>query len=140
MAQHYEAAGVNLEAGYEVVSRIKSHVKSTNRFGSMGNIGSFGGMFDLSALNIKDGFSFRPSDTPARNKNFDDVVSYNGCDQRPMFLNSADPRAFLDKWVYQYLKYPEAALMEGIQGRVMVDFIIGKDGKVGFVLVRKDKK
>ena len=24
MAQHYEAAGVNLEAGYEVVSRIKS--------------------------------------------------------------------------------------------------------------------
>ena len=33
MAQHYEAAGVNLEAGYEVVSRIKSHVKSTNRFG-----------------------------------------------------------------------------------------------------------
>ena len=54
MAQHYEAAGVNLEAGYEVVSRIKSHVKSTNRFGSMGNIGSFGGMFDLSALNIKE--------------------------------------------------------------------------------------
>lgn len=53
MAQHYEAAGVNLEAGYEVVSRIKSHVRSTERRGSMGNIGSFGGMFDLSALNIK---------------------------------------------------------------------------------------
>ncbi len=54
MAQHYEAAGVNLEAGYEVVSRIKSHVKSTMRFGSMGNIGSFGGMFDLSALQVKE--------------------------------------------------------------------------------------
>ena len=54
MAQHYEAAGVNLEAGYEVVSRIKSHVKSTMRFGSMGNIGSFGGMFDLSALHVKE--------------------------------------------------------------------------------------
>ena len=54
-----------------------------------------------------------------------------------MFLNSADPRAFLDKWVYQYLKYPEAALMEGIQGRVMVDFIIGKDGKVSDVRVVK---
>ena len=54
MAQHYEAAGVNLEAGYEVVSRIKSHVKSTMRKGSMGGIGSFGGMFDLSALNIKE--------------------------------------------------------------------------------------
>ncbi len=54
MAQHYEAAGVNLEAGYEVVSRIKSHVRSTQRLGSMGSIGSFGGMFDLSKLNIKE--------------------------------------------------------------------------------------
>lgn len=41
---------MNLEAGYEVVSRIKKHVSSTQRHGSMGNIGSFGGMFDLGAL------------------------------------------------------------------------------------------
>lgn len=54
MAQHYEAAGVNLEAGYEVVSRIKSHVKSTHRAGSMGSIGAFGGMFDLSSLGVKE--------------------------------------------------------------------------------------
>lgn len=54
MAVSYEKAGVNLEAGYEVVSRIKQHVKSTERKGSMGGIGSFGGMFDLSALNVKE--------------------------------------------------------------------------------------
>ena len=30
MAKSYEASGVNLEAGYEVVSRIKKHVKSTD--------------------------------------------------------------------------------------------------------------
>ncbi len=54
MAKSYENAGVNLEAGYEVVSRIKKHVKSTNRLGVMGGIGSFGGMFDLSALNLKE--------------------------------------------------------------------------------------
>ena len=54
MAKSYEAAGVNLEAGYEVVRRIKSHVASTKRVGSMGNIGAFGGMFDLAALNIKE--------------------------------------------------------------------------------------
>ncbi len=41
---------MNLEAGYEVVSRIKKHVSSTVRRGSMGNIGSFGGMFDLGEL------------------------------------------------------------------------------------------
>lgn len=50
MAKSYEASGVNLEAGYEVVSRIKKHVKSTNIAGCMGNIGSFGGMFDLGSL------------------------------------------------------------------------------------------
>ncbi|MDE7508639.1 MAG: phosphoribosylformylglycinamidine cyclo-ligase [Muribaculaceae bacterium] len=50
MAKSYEESGVNLEAGYEVVSRIKKHVKSTERLGSMGNIGSFGGMFDLGSL------------------------------------------------------------------------------------------
>ena len=54
MAKSYENAGVNLEAGYEVVSRIKKHVASTTRPGSMGGIGSFGGMFDLASLGIKE--------------------------------------------------------------------------------------
>ena len=54
MAQSYEKAGVNLEAGYEVVRRIKKHVASTARPGVMGNIGAFGGMFDLSALGVKE--------------------------------------------------------------------------------------
>ena len=54
MAKSYEAAGVNLEAGYEVVRRIKKHVKSTERLGVMGNIGAFGGMFDLSALKVEE--------------------------------------------------------------------------------------
>ena len=54
MAKSYENAGVNLEAGYEVVRRIKSHVKSTSRPGVMGNIGAFGGMFDLASLGYKE--------------------------------------------------------------------------------------
>lgn len=37
-----------------MVSRLKQHVKSTHRPGVMGNIGSFGGMFDLSVLNLKE--------------------------------------------------------------------------------------
>ena len=54
MAKSYEEAGVKLEAGYEVVRRIKSHVASTARTGSMGNIGSFGGMFDLASLGLRE--------------------------------------------------------------------------------------
>ena len=54
MAKSYESAGVSLEAGYEGVRRIKKHVAATNRKGSMGNIGSFGGMFDLASLGYKE--------------------------------------------------------------------------------------
>ncbi|MCM1369026.1 MAG: phosphoribosylformylglycinamidine cyclo-ligase [Candidatus Amulumruptor caecigallinarius] len=53
MAKSYEASGVNLEAGYESVARIKKHVASTIRKGCMGGIGAFGGMFDLGSLGYK---------------------------------------------------------------------------------------
>ena len=54
MSKEYESAGVSLEAGYESVRRIKKHIASTNRPGVMGNIGSFGGMFDLASLGYKE--------------------------------------------------------------------------------------
>ena len=54
MAKSYEEAGVCLEAGYESVRLIKKHIARTNRPGMMGNIGSFGGMFDLASLNYKE--------------------------------------------------------------------------------------
>ncbi|MBQ1282845.1 MAG: phosphoribosylformylglycinamidine cyclo-ligase [Bifidobacteriaceae bacterium] len=50
MPAAYENAGVSVEAGYEVVRRIKSHVARTARKGA-GGIGGFGGTFDLSCLN-----------------------------------------------------------------------------------------
>ena len=93
--------------------------------------------FTVALANVISKIAFRPSDVLARGKSYDDVVAYNDCDQRPMFLNSKDPRQFLEKWVYQYLKYPEKAVIDGIQGRVMVDFIIEKDGKVTDVRVVK---
>jgi len=43
-----------LEAGYESVRLIKKHIARTNRPGMMGNIGSFGGMFDLASLGYKE--------------------------------------------------------------------------------------
>ncbi|MBC2103203.1 phosphoribosylformylglycinamidine cyclo-ligase [Listeria marthii] len=50
----YSKAGVDVEAGYQVVERIKKHVARTERMGAMGALGSFGGMFDLSSLNLKE--------------------------------------------------------------------------------------
>lgn len=54
MDQAYKEAGVDIEAGYEVVSRIKKHVKKTNKLGVMGTLGGFGGCFDLSAYQLKE--------------------------------------------------------------------------------------
>lgn len=93
--------------------------------------------FTMALANLGSRMAFRPSDAPDRGKGFDDVVSYHDCDIRPIFFNSQDPRQFLEKWVYQYLKYPEKALLEGTQGRVLVDFIVEKDGKVTNVRVVK---
>lgn len=54
MANAYKQAGVNIEAGYEAVERIKKHVERTARAGIIGGLGGFGGMFDLSSLNYKE--------------------------------------------------------------------------------------
>ena len=78
--------------------------------------------------------SFRPvpkQEVPAG------MVSWNDCDVKPVFLNSSDPSAFLEKWVYPYLKYPKYAQENGIQGRVMVDFVIDEKGNVSGVKVSR---
>lgn len=54
MANAYKQAGVDIEAGYEAVNRMKKHVQKTMRPGVMGGLGGFGGMFDLSSLGLKE--------------------------------------------------------------------------------------
>lgn len=54
MSDQYRQAGVDLEAGYESVRRIQSHVACTKVKGAMDSIGAFGGMFDLSTLGMKE--------------------------------------------------------------------------------------
>ncbi|MFU8736497.1 phosphoribosylformylglycinamidine cyclo-ligase [Streptococcus suis] len=50
----YAQSGVDVEAGYEVVERIKKHVARTERLGVMGALGGFGGMFNLTKLDVKE--------------------------------------------------------------------------------------
>ena len=54
MPKAYENAGVSVEAGYEVVKRIASHVARTKRPGVVGGIGGFGGLFDLASLGYRE--------------------------------------------------------------------------------------
>lgn len=50
----YADAGVDIDAGNDVVDRIKPLVKSTARPGSNPDLGGFGGLFDLKAAGFKD--------------------------------------------------------------------------------------
>jgi TonB family protein len=64
------------------------------------------------------------------------VYAYTDVDTPPTFLKS-DLRSFMDRWVYKYLKYPLEAIKQGIMGRVMVSFVIEKDGEVTHVNVTR---
>jgi phosphoribosylformylglycinamidine cyclo-ligase len=54
MSDAYRAAGVDIDAGEEAVQRIIPHVRSTYRPGVMGDIGGFGGLFDLAKTGYTD--------------------------------------------------------------------------------------
>ncbi|MBE6240161.1 MAG: TonB family protein [Bacteroidales bacterium] len=93
--------------------------------------------FTLALANLPDAPLFHPDRLPGKQPAAEGVVSYYDCDVKPAFLNSTDPRKFLEQWVYQYLKYPAEAVRDGVQGRVMVEFVVNKDGKVSDVKVVK---
>ena len=85
--------------------------------------------FTLSLANLDQNPSFRNVIRVEKSQK-EDTVPYFECDFKPMFQNSPDIGQFMKLWVYQYLKYPQAAVERGIQGTVHVNFIVGKDGKV----------
>ena len=119
MAESYEKAGVNLEAGYEVVRRIKSHVASTSRPGVMGNIGAFGGMFDLASLNVREPILVSGTDgvgTKLKIAFAMDKHDTIGIDAVAMCVNDvlaqgAEPLLFLD---YVAVGHNEPAMIEAI--------------------------
>jgi phosphoribosylformylglycinamidine cyclo-ligase len=104
MSTIYEKAGVGLDRGYEVIRRIKKYTKDTHRDGVIGDIGAFGGLFGLKALNISDPVLVSGTDGVgtklilARDYNRHDTV---GIDLVAMSVNDiitsgAEPLFFLD--------------------------------------------
>lgn len=78
---------------------------------------------------------FRSDGSRGKGNAAGNVYAYNDVDVKPMFLNSPDPVIFLERWVYPYLRYPKYAQENGIQGRVLVEFVVDEKGNVGDVTV-----
>ncbi len=54
MSLSYKQAGVDIDAGNELVNRIKPFAKATSRIGANSDLGGFGALFDLKKCNFKD--------------------------------------------------------------------------------------
>jgi len=54
MSLNYKQAGVDIDAGNELVNRIKPFAKATSRAGANSDLGGFGALFDLKKCNFKD--------------------------------------------------------------------------------------
>ncbi len=66
----------------------------------------------------------------------ENIYSVFDVDKRPEFFHG-DESTFLNRWVYSYLKYPDIPLAQGIQGKVIVEFIVEANGEVTNVKVVK---
>jgi phosphoribosylaminoimidazole (AIR) synthetase len=53
VASTYKDSGVDIDAGNEAVSLMRSHVRSTFRPGVLADIGGFGGLFALDIKNTR---------------------------------------------------------------------------------------
>jgi phosphoribosylformylglycinamidine cyclo-ligase len=119
----YLDAGVDIDAGNELVERIKPAVKSTNREGVLTGLGGFGGLFQLDVARYKQPVLVSGTDGVgtklllARQLDIHDTI---GIDLVAMCVNDiltcgAEPLFFLDYYATGKLKIDNAtAVIEGI--------------------------
>ncbi len=62
----------------------------------------------------------------------EEVINFYVIEEKPEFPGG---EAAMFQWISKNIKYPEIAKENGIQGKVFVQFVIGKDGKVTDVQV-----
>ncbi len=119
----YADAGVDIDAGNELVRRIKPAVRSTARIGADAEIGGFGGLFDLAACKYKDPVLVAANDgvgTKLKLAIDAGIHSTVGIDLVAMSVNDlivqgAEPLFFLDYFACGKLSVETAAsVVEGI--------------------------
>jgi phosphoribosylformylglycinamidine cyclo-ligase len=119
----YKQAGVDIDAGNALVEAIKPAVRSTRRPGADGEIGGFGGLFDLKAAGFSDPVLVAANDgVGTKLKIAIDTGSHStiGIDLVAMCVNDivvqgAEPLFFLDYFATGKLDVAQGtAIVEGI--------------------------
>ena len=127
----YADAGVDIDAGNELVERIKPAAEQTRRAGTMSGLGGFGAFFDLKAAGYKDPILVSATDgvgTKLKIAIETGVVDTVGIDLVAMCVNDlicqgAEPLFFLDYFATGKLNVDQAAaVVDGIgKGCQMAD-------------------
>ncbi len=123
MSLNYKQAGVDIDAGNELVNRIKPFAKATKRIGADSDLGGFGALFDLKKCNFKDPVLVSSTDgVGTKLKVAIDVNKHDtiGIDLVAMSVNDllaqgAEPLFFLDYFACSKLSVDQAAdVIKGI--------------------------
>ena len=121
----YASAGVDIDAGNELVERIKPAAKASARPGVMSGLGGFGALFDLKAAGYRDPILVAATDgvgTKLRIAIDTGIVDTIGVDLVAMCVNDlvcqgAEPLFFLDYFATGKLELDQAtAIINGIAG------------------------
>ncbi|MBI1329873.1 MAG: phosphoribosylformylglycinamidine cyclo-ligase [Alphaproteobacteria bacterium] len=119
----YKDAGVDIDAGEELVARIAPAARATRRSGSEGDLGGFGGLFDLKAAGFKDPLIVASTDgVGTKLKIAIDTGRFEGIGQdlvamcvNDIVVQGAEPLFFLDYYATGKLDVDAAAtVIEGI--------------------------
>ncbi len=123
MSLNYKQSGVDIDAGNELVNRIKPFAKATRRIGADSDLGGFGALFDLKKCNFKDPVLVSSTDgVGTKLKVAIDVDKHDtiGIDLVAMSVNDllaqgAEPLFFLDYFACSKLEVEKAAdVIKGI--------------------------
>ncbi|HTT97946.1 MAG TPA: phosphoribosylformylglycinamidine cyclo-ligase [Rhizomicrobium sp.] len=119
----YKDAGVDIDAGEELVSRIGPAAKATRRPGADADLGGFGGLFDLKAAGFKDPIIVASTDgVGTKLKIAIETRLFHGIGQdlvamcvNDIVVQGAEPLFFLDYYATGKLDVDAAAtVVEGI--------------------------
>jgi periplasmic protein TonB len=89
---------------------------------------------DLSGANLKKEPEKEPEPEPEKKKEDEEVYTF--VEQDASFGEGGKDAAV--KWIQQNITYPAIARENGLQGKVFITFVVGKNGKVVDVAVAKD--